>query len=372
MNLWYILDAQNYCTNPNILKVILYAKIFARIIFTVVPIGLIIMVIIDFAKNVGTNDENIQKQNLRRAAKRILFGVILFLVPYIVNLINSGIGSLGVKYADCLKNANEEYILERTNTLAEELLVLAQEKRTIAAILEASDAINDVTNGQLKNDLQQQLDELKKEVEEEIAQQQKDNNPGQSVITDGKNGFLISVPHPNPDYKGYAIQLTDSQRIKVARSIFGEMESSTYEGYVAFCQYIRDYEDYGHTDKKLDNLGTRWLTRGGTNDKIKNYDISWFEKNKPEVLRAIKYVFDEGNSAFQAVVAGYYSWADVDPAKEYGFDDPYSYMLWVTGHEDHADHHDVWIVNGVGTKAYTGFFVCNPGYGPNATKRNKR
>ena len=51
------------CNNPDILRVIYFIKILIEIIMIIVPIGLIIMGLLDFSKSVVTNDENARKKN---------------------------------------------------------------------------------------------------------------------------------------------------------------------------------------------------------------------------------------------------------------------------------------------------------------------
>lgn len=72
------------CNNPDILRVIYFIKILIEIIMIIVPIGLIIMGLLDFSKSVVTNDENARKKNLNLFIKRIIFAVLLFAMPWIV------------------------------------------------------------------------------------------------------------------------------------------------------------------------------------------------------------------------------------------------------------------------------------------------
>ena len=66
-------------------------RIIATILFYVriiVPILLIILIILDFAKVVtGSADEKAKSEALNKAGKRLLYAVIVFLVPTLVNLI---------------------------------------------------------------------------------------------------------------------------------------------------------------------------------------------------------------------------------------------------------------------------------------------
>ena len=55
MNYYFFLDA---CTNSGVLKTILFIETFLKVILYIVPIGLILMVMIDLSKSVISSDEN--------------------------------------------------------------------------------------------------------------------------------------------------------------------------------------------------------------------------------------------------------------------------------------------------------------------------
>ena len=109
-----IVDA---CTNPDILKVIYFAKLILDIVKIVIPIGLIIMGMIDFSKSVVTSDDGIQKKNMKLFIKRIIYAVLVFAVPWIVETLIVNLGNLtdGVNFTDCLENAESECIEKLEN-----------------------------------------------------------------------------------------------------------------------------------------------------------------------------------------------------------------------------------------------------------------
>lgn len=108
------LEELSPCEDPNIVRVIFFGKIIFDIIRIVVPIGMIIMAIIDFSKGVTSGDESTQKKKMNLLIKRIIMGVMVFIVPWIVGRIIVLLGTLtdDVNYTDCLKNATEERIAE--------------------------------------------------------------------------------------------------------------------------------------------------------------------------------------------------------------------------------------------------------------------
>ncbi len=74
------------CENPYILKIILFVSNFLEIFYYLIPIILIIMLSLDFSKNViFADDQSLVQKNVQKAIKRIIYIIILFLVPSIVS-----------------------------------------------------------------------------------------------------------------------------------------------------------------------------------------------------------------------------------------------------------------------------------------------
>ena len=109
-----IVDA---CTNPDILRVIYFSRLIVDIVKIVIPIGLIIMGMIDFSKSIVTSDDGVQKKNMKLLVKRIVFAVLVFAVPWIVEVLMINLGNLteGVNFTDCLENATGDCIDQLEN-----------------------------------------------------------------------------------------------------------------------------------------------------------------------------------------------------------------------------------------------------------------
>ena len=104
-----IIDA---CNNPEVLKVIYFIKILLNIVKIVIPIALIIMGIIDFSKSMIITDENVQKKAFSLFGKRILSAIIIFAMPWIIEVLVGVLGTIfkDANYAECLDNANKNKI----------------------------------------------------------------------------------------------------------------------------------------------------------------------------------------------------------------------------------------------------------------------
>jgi len=108
------------CTNPDVLKVIYFFLIIIDIVKIIIPIALIVLGIIDFSKAVVTNDEKVQKKATNLFFKRILYAVLVFIVPWIVEVLTITLGNLigdtsAVNFTDCIENANSESIKQLEN-----------------------------------------------------------------------------------------------------------------------------------------------------------------------------------------------------------------------------------------------------------------
>lgn len=107
--MYFLIEA---CQHPEILRVIYFGKLFLDIIFTVLPIGLILMLMIDFSKAVIASKEEESLKNVKLVTKRILFCILAFITPWIVSVFASFLVALGfsTEYIDCLTNANPKTI----------------------------------------------------------------------------------------------------------------------------------------------------------------------------------------------------------------------------------------------------------------------
>lgn len=112
-----VLFLRDFCETSSFLKVIWFIKELLGYVFVLVPIGLIIMLSVDFAKNVIAGREDDMKKNLNVAIKRLIMSVIIFFIPTVVSVVMSLVDDSGLLismkfdvYYDCIENANKEEI----------------------------------------------------------------------------------------------------------------------------------------------------------------------------------------------------------------------------------------------------------------------
>lgn len=117
--MYFLLEA---CEHPDVLRVLFFATEFLDILFVILPIGLIIMLMIDFTKAVVVNKEEEQIKSTKLVVKRIMYAVLVFAIPWIVNFVMGVLESvdLGVDYIDCINNANSDTIAYYDKKLEEQ------------------------------------------------------------------------------------------------------------------------------------------------------------------------------------------------------------------------------------------------------------
>lgn len=127
------------CQQPDILKIVRLIKVIIQVLFTLIPIGVIVFVSIDFFKNVIAQNTDDIKKNNKIAIKRILYGVAAFFVPTIVLAVNNMLGSLGVSYSACLANATSDGI-------AKYKIIYDQEKERLDSQINSNNNNNSSNN----------------------------------------------------------------------------------------------------------------------------------------------------------------------------------------------------------------------------------
>ncbi len=119
------------CDDTSVLRVILFIKSLLDIVFILVPIGLILILSIDLAKNVITKEDDMNK-NVKIIIKRILFCVLIFFIKPIVSLsINLVENNASIDFLTCYDLATFNYIKD-VNLLEKERDEVEREQRLLA------------------------------------------------------------------------------------------------------------------------------------------------------------------------------------------------------------------------------------------------
>lgn len=100
------------CGPSFLLKIILFVRNLLDIAKFLIPMGLIVIISIDFAKSVISSKEDEMKKNFNLAIKRLLFAVFLFLVPTVIDATMGILDKNDVKLAVCYENVSSEAIAD--------------------------------------------------------------------------------------------------------------------------------------------------------------------------------------------------------------------------------------------------------------------
>lgn len=104
--MYFLLEA---CEEPDVLRTLFFGTIIADLIFTIIPIALIAMLIVDFSKAVVSGNLESQAKSVKLIPKRIMYAVIIFAVPWIVSTIMNFLSFVGLNagsdYNICIKRA---------------------------------------------------------------------------------------------------------------------------------------------------------------------------------------------------------------------------------------------------------------------------
>lgn len=95
------------CGGADVLRILRFVFILLDMVCWIVPMGLIVMLMVDFGKNVIAGKEDEMKKNLNMVIKRIIYCIILFLVPTIVNFVVGIVSNVGVEAARCMEIARD-------------------------------------------------------------------------------------------------------------------------------------------------------------------------------------------------------------------------------------------------------------------------
>ena len=153
------------CSEPKVLEVMRIVNIFITIIKIVVPILLIFVLILKFAKAV-TNDDKDNLQNvLKSAPKNIVAAVIILLIPSLVAIIVRTTFPKN-NYDDCLKDISKEEIAILYENKMVDLLNIVERTLDINDYNNASNYLDNIKDTNKYKQYSRRLDEVKVLIDE--------------------------------------------------------------------------------------------------------------------------------------------------------------------------------------------------------------
>ena len=101
-------DASTACINDSLLNIMRLVRLIIKVLQIAVPVGLILMGTIDMAKSVIAGDEKKIKEAQKPFVKRIVAAIIVFLIPYIVNIAINLVVSDASDWRNCWNTAGKD------------------------------------------------------------------------------------------------------------------------------------------------------------------------------------------------------------------------------------------------------------------------
>lgn len=93
------------CGGKDVLQAIKFAMTMVSVVCTIIPILVVLLIIIDFVKNVKAGNTDEMKQTFSLAIKKLAMCLLVFFVPTIVQLVMSVVKGLGADYVSCVNIA---------------------------------------------------------------------------------------------------------------------------------------------------------------------------------------------------------------------------------------------------------------------------
>lgn len=101
-------DESTACIDGSLLNIMRLVRLVIKVLQIAVPVGLILMGTIDMAKSVIAGDEKKIKEAQKPFVKRIVAAIIVFLIPYIVNIAINLVVSDASDWRNCWNTAGQD------------------------------------------------------------------------------------------------------------------------------------------------------------------------------------------------------------------------------------------------------------------------
>lgn len=153
------------CSNPDILKIMILIKTVISCICVAVPIVMIVVLMLDYAKAVSSNDDKLVMKITRNVPYRIIAAIVIFAMPLFVKIIVNIADGSANEYYDCISNASWSNVDKAYVTSAENSVKSVKETLSLSNYNIAKSNIAKVDDIDEKNRLTSELETLKEYVD---------------------------------------------------------------------------------------------------------------------------------------------------------------------------------------------------------------
>ena len=119
------------CDEPSVLEIMNIIVLLINIIKVVVPIALIIVLMLKFAKAVTSNNDDLLGSVKKSAPANVIAAVLIFLVPTFVSIV-VGIAFPNSDYTKCIDGLSSEKVTQAYENKAESLVSLAEQTISVS------------------------------------------------------------------------------------------------------------------------------------------------------------------------------------------------------------------------------------------------
>ncbi len=150
------------CLDPEFLRILYGIKEVLNLVYIAVPVGLIVMLSIDFGKLVVSPDEGQKQKTIPKIINKLIAGIVVFFVATIVNVIFSIGYEVESDYGVCWENANLEKIDDLKIERAAEAIEKAFSDPTRQKYNTAKYFVEEIVDNERKAEFEVQLKEIEK------------------------------------------------------------------------------------------------------------------------------------------------------------------------------------------------------------------
>ena len=97
------------CTDADIQVIIGAVKFVLTLIQWAVPLVLIVLGTVDMFKAVASNDDKATKEAQKKFGKRLIYAVVIFLIPFIIKLVFNFVGDMFGKQGNTAESTIKEF-----------------------------------------------------------------------------------------------------------------------------------------------------------------------------------------------------------------------------------------------------------------------
>ena len=156
------------CSNPDILKVMILVKTVISCICVAVPIIMIVVLMLDYAKAVSASDDTMVMKVTRNIPYRVAAAIIIFAMPLFIKIVVNVADGSANEYYDCISNASWSSIDQAYVTTASNSIQTVKETLSSTDYMMAQVSISKVDDNEEKSRLTSELEALKEYVDIKI------------------------------------------------------------------------------------------------------------------------------------------------------------------------------------------------------------